>query len=423
MNSLYFSKNTTRLECFKKLNAMLIESKTRGFHLILKKYFLLLKIHILPFVVLACLLLNGCVEPFEFSSNKYDNFLVVDGLFTNAAGPFSVKLSRTYQYNSHSETFEQGAIVKILDDLGNTISLKEGAKGIYKTDSATQGVVGRKYKLFIQTKDGESYESSFDEIIPVPPIDSLYYTYKKMDNPEDASNPIEGVQVYVETHDPGNISKHYKWDYEESWKIILPFSVSLYPDVCYESATSSTFMIEDATRLSENKIKNHPLYYISNQTNRLCFKYCSKIKQYSLSENAFNYFNQIIEVNNHNGSLYDVPPSPVYGNINCISNPSLKCLGYFQVSGESSKVIVVDKANDLSIKFMYVPNGFTYCELADVPTSDFLQIQQLIKKGYVFIYQYFNGKDQENHSVYANSIKCVDCALSGSVNPPSYWAK
>ena len=116
------------------------------------------------------LLLMACeTEITDFKTQNLSSAIVVYGEMSNMAGPYSVRLNYTSGYSPFDVTeFQgqaiQGADVRIMDEAGAAISLKETAKGYYQTPSSFVGLVGKKYQLKIMTKAGQDIASDWQTL-------------------------------------------------------------------------------------------------------------------------------------------------------------------------------------------------------------------------------------------------------------------
>jgi len=66
------------------------------------------------------------------------------------------------------------------------------------------------------------------------------------------------------------------------------------------------------------------------------------VNQYSLNEDEYIYWEKLQNISEEVGSLYDITPSSISGNIFCIEDPAEQVLGYFSVSAKTSKRIYID---------------------------------------------------------------------------------
>jgi hypothetical protein len=172
----------------------------------------------------------------------------------------------------------------------------------------------------------------------VPPIDSLFYE-KVIIEATPTMVAQEGCQIYLNTNDPANQSKFYRWEYSETWEFRLPFDV--LNNICWISNNPNVINIKSTLGLTQDRISRYPLTFISNKTDRLNEKYSILVNQYSLNEDEYVYWEKRQKITENVGSLYDITPAALPGNIYCIENPNETVLGYFSVSAISSKRIFI----------------------------------------------------------------------------------
>ena len=159
------------------------------------------------FVFIFAIFLTSCTEVIEIDLNSSNPALVIEGSITNEAGPYSIKLSKSVNYDE-SNTFPavSGATVIISDDAGNRDTLTEGAGGIYTT-KYLQGVQGRTYNLFV--KDGEKEYTSVSKMENMITLDSIYafsFAGGGPGGPPSDSNML----VFNIFQDPAAIKNYYR---------------------------------------------------------------------------------------------------------------------------------------------------------------------------------------------------------------------
>jgi hypothetical protein len=281
------------------------------------------------------LIMVACVSPYYPNITKYDNLLVVDGQMTNLTGPYKINLSRTIKYDGALSSKVAGepvtgSQVKIIDNAGFEIQLKEISSGEYSTvDTTFRGVPGKSYKVQIKVNN-EIFESDFETLKPPTPIDKLYWEYK----PLDTEGP-KRVQLSLDTHDATNNTRYYAWQYNETWKFKVPIDVVGKPEwkICYQYNSSRFINIGTTINRYTDVVSKYPLQTINESTNRLFIRYTLLAKQYSLSEQTYNYFSDLTKLNLNQGSLFDPTPCAIIGNIKCLTNKNVPVLGYFVVAG------------------------------------------------------------------------------------------
>ncbi len=373
-----------------------------------------MKIKIYNLFALFFLLIAGCITQFIPETDENQELIVVEGLITNRPGQNTIKLSKSLPIGKSSvKNPLKGCKVTITDDVGNSFMLSESKAGIYMTDSAAfTGVIGRKYILHIQTNNATSnhysYESVATEMKPVPPIDSLYYEKVIIAEAGEDTQLKEGCQIYLNTHDQENQCKFYRWSFSETWKFILPYFV---PNrICWITNNSDVINIKNTSVLAEDRIDRYPLNYISNETDRLALRYSILVNQYSLNEDEFNYWEKLKNVTENVGSLYDITPSSIQGNINCIEAPAEKVLGYFSVSSVTSKRIFIDET------FSGLVNPYKECASDTIfgsgPIPYLNELTWIIEE---------NPIARPPFRVITVHKGCADCTVRGSTTEPAFW--
>lgn len=368
-------------------------------------------------VIILFIYLSGCIEPFDPDVDKYDNALIVDGVLTNEPGSCEVILSRTYPYNQVSSIpeFETGATVTLIDDLGTGITLIEQANGRYvPADDDFAGQIGRKYKITVETTSGIVCESDFEELKEPVPVGRVYYRL------EVKENGIPGLQFYVDTEDPSRSSKYYAWEFMETWEFWVPYIVSFdyATDICYRHVPSRTLLTATTKNYSEDKIIGYPIHFVGNNTNRLSVKYSILVKQFVLTEATYNFYEDLKTININVGTLFDVIPVILTGNIRNSLGPEYPILGNFQVSGVSEmRIFIYDQ--ELPSELM-IPTGFEFCQTEMVSKVESANtLDSLLGAGWIIYETSFSDTD----TLYdlTNSRACYDCTRSGSNVMPDFW--
>jgi hypothetical protein len=371
--------------------------------------------------VIIIIIMYRCIFPYEPVIDKYENVLVVDGLLTNIQGNCFVKLSRTYRYDEKPDSVEIGASVLIMDDQGNQMKLKDNGNGLYlPEDSTFSGVIGRKYKVSVETQGGEICESSLDELKEPVDIEEVYYTYKDM------GKEIKGLQFYVDAYDHQHRSHYYSWDFEETWEFSVPYqSMSDYlPEmkVCYRHNSSRKISIASTMEFSEDRIIGFPLFFIDNTTNRLAVKYSVVVRQYVLTEKTYEFYNDLKEINENTGTLFDRTPVILAGNLINTIDPGKPVLGNFQVSGASEKRIFIHR-DDLPAD-MTIVTEYEYCK-ADLVSkiTQRSKLDSLLRIGWTVMDTIYDETEHDTLIGLAISRSCFDCTMKGDIVMPDYWTE
>ena len=373
----------------------------------------MIKKHYIKYLLIL-LLLNSCIAQFVPQIEEEKELLVVQGLITDQNETDTIKLSKSLPLGEVSAAKPvSGGYVTISDNLGNEVSLAESVPGTYLTPPSFCGVIGRSYTLHTRTNTGSgnfNYESYPTEMVPVPPIDSLYYEKIVIEKPEGFFKGVDACQIKLDTYDPQNKCKFYRWDFSETWEFRLLFDVP--NQKCWINDKSHSINIKSTAAFDEARIKSYPVTYITNVTDRLKTEYSILVNQYSLNEDEYIYWEKIQNIAVQVGGLYDIIPASVPSNINCVENPAEKVLGYFSVSAKSSKrLFITDNFNGII-------DRYNKCITDTVGSPDFPGVNIT---AWILFAHICGGPPCVPFYEITTNHGCADCTLRGTKVKPDFW--
>ena len=369
------------------------------------------KVKKLSLYILTLLALHGCIEPFappEITSAE--QYLVVDGsLNTSPEGSSQIKLSKTQNiYDESGPKAEPRAKVTVEGDKGSSFAFVEASPGVYNL-AAKSFRDTEKYRLRIKTSAGKEYLSAYVPVVKNPPIDSLTYKVRP---------DRTGVQIYVNTHDPLDKTRFYRWSYDETWQYSMPLYSSYVLvgkeivsrleniNTCWSNATPTNIVLGSTIKLSKDIIKDQGVAFVSALSGKLQAKYSILVKQYALTQDEFEYWNTLSKTTERTGSLFDPQPAEVTGNIKSVSNSSELVFGYFSASNRQEQRLFVSE---------YLSRGLQ-CDPTDTLTAaEVRESLDLIVTEY-----YEEGSFRPQYIM--GSTNCTDCRLLGGTNNrPLFW--
>jgi len=381
----------------------------------------LLCISILSIIALHC---KEVYNPPSVKNNPY--ILVVDGIIINGNDSTNITLSRTKSLTDSAATIKElGATVSVLGESGVAYPFKELGNGRYATDQLPLNSTER-YQLKITTGDGNEFRSEFSKVLTSPAIDSVYWI-------QDSS----GVQIYVNTHDPTNNTRYYRWENVESWEYHSAYDSYLeYVDEnniiernltrqifrCYQTQLLPSIEVTNTTRLSSDIVYKYKVIDIPTGSEKLTAEYSDLIKQYAITSDAYNFWANLKKNTEQLGTLFDLQPFTELGNTKCLNNPAIKCIGFISFSTVQKRRVFINK-NEIT-EWNYSP----YYDNPD-PCIEYGVYPEVIAQyflppggpyGYSMIGQ---GLDSNHSTVYLfSSNLCVDCRVhGGSTVKPAFW--
>jgi hypothetical protein len=365
------------------------------------------------------------------------NYLVVEGVInsSNTDSTF-IKLSRTVPLNNIiSIKAESGAQLSVEGDNNTAYPLKElKTPGTYSVAPLNLNKAA-KYRLRIITADRKTYLSDFVPVKETPVIDSLGYTL-----------PANGLQIYINTHDVTNNTRYYRYEYTETWKfisayysgfttvapgynIIVPRTPSQRIDICWGNNVSADIVLISSANLAKDILSQAPVTIVPAASEKLRIEYSILVKQYALTKEGFNFWQNLKKNTEQLGSIFDAQPSTINGNIHNIDNSAEPVFGYISAGTVQQKRIFVFNNNlpsswgsDQSFYQKCTPDT-VYAGSPGSPIKTFPD--------------YFYGKSPvwvplsvvairvippyDTVSYTGISRQCADCTLRGTNKQPAFW--
>ncbi|OFY62550.1 MAG: hypothetical protein A2V64_08505 [Bacteroidetes bacterium RBG_13_43_22] len=371
-----------------------------------------MKSRYLIILIVSISLIAGCITQFIPETDEATNLLVVEGKITDQYRINKIKISRSLPLGKYvSPKPLKGCKVTISDENNLAYNLKEFPTGTYSTDSTTfRGHVGGKYTLRIVTGN-LTYVSSQMEMLPVPPVDSLFYEKVLITEANEFGNPEEGCRIFLNTFDPEQKCLFFRWEFTETWQFRLPFSVP--NSTCWITQSSGQIHIKNTSVYGQSRVTRYPLIYITNETDRLKLKYSILVRQYSLNQDEYNYWEKLQNVYGNVGGLYDVTPMAISSNIHNQNDPDEMVLGYFSVSAMSEKRLFIKE------RFDGMPSLYNNCIGDTIFGGSNVHIEGL--NAYVWVIEDQSFSFTNPYRVITYNKECADCTTRGTATRPSFW--
>jgi hypothetical protein len=351
--------------------------------------------------------------------------LVIEGTITDGCNEQVIKISYTSSTENLKFNGASNCMVKIADDEKHLFNFEEDIKtpGNYKgTIPEEYTLSGNKFQLIVNTPDGKTYKSSFEEMLPCPPVDSVYYILEHRET-ESAGEIVDGLQFYIDFNASEYFGKYYRWILEETYEYHSTWPKKDYYGIdgryhddpidfsqffCYKTEIKNQIFLLSTEGLSSNMYKKAKLHFVDDHTQRLLFNYSLLVKQHSIDKKAYLYWDNIKKNNQETAGLFTKQPAMLKGNIYNENDSSEVVLGYFTVSSETTKRIVIKDVpellfNDVGFCSPIIPNG-------PLPTDP--------RPLYFVNAVLFDGSVVRGYT----SPECIECTLlGGTVNKPSFF--
>lgn len=418
----------------------------------------------LIYVIAIFSFIQGCVEPFEAESLSFENILVIDARLTDEFKRHEVILRRTYPFDSENFEVEQNASVQINDDNGSTFDFQEEESGRYVSTTEFSANQGIGYRLSVVTADGRSYQSETAVTPKKIPVKELRAELGFNDDEN------EGIFISLTNTDTDNEGKFFRYEYEETFKIIAPFYNPFEWDVvdslffqendndgfdirikprndesqfCYGFNKSKDLSLSDSEQNTDNRSNEVEVRFLASDAFELSHRYSILVRQYRLSSDAYSYYRNLEDFTSSESVFSDTQPGFLDGNIKA-STDDESVLGYFEVAAVNTERIFLNYTDFYPDRPL--PPYIIDCQLTTAPQllafvphvgPDFVvdesevvsPLLDGIQAGLIAYHE--TNEDYEEPEgdglveglgpFFVKATGCIDCRAFGSNVKPDFW--
>ncbi|NAS13065.1 DUF4249 domain-containing protein [Poritiphilus flavus] len=408
---------------------------------------------------------QACVEPFEATTEQFENALVVDARLTDENRVQVIYLSRTFPFESEIAAAETNASVSLIDESGNRMEFLESEAGTYRSTGPMQLSVGTRYQLEIQTSDGMNYLSDPEELPSPVAIGDIQAIRRPDDLGED------GIAILVDAEGASGGTNFYRYEYEETFKIIAPdynpfewdevddvffadgdgYEVTVAPrteeaQTCFGTQHSLDLILASTADLSTNELDDFEVRFLKSDNYTISHRYSILVKQYHQTAEANSYFTTLEDFSSSESVFTSTQPGFLGGNIRAVNTENALVLGYFELSSYSEKRFFFNYRDfypdedlppyaincaPLGSPPLY-PEGFHFTFIDGELVVDGTAGSPLISAIKAGLIDYVGDNptygeviDEEGNRdrapFYTKSKACVDCRELGSNVVPDFW--
>ena len=414
--------------------------------------------------------ITSCIDEFE-AENITDvlaGALVIDARISDEYTQHAVFLSRTFSLEDSEPLPEAGAQVYISDELGDRINFSETAPGVYNTNGAITLAQGTEYTLEVITVDGVRYIS--DKAVLPNKVEITGLRAEKRIN----GFETEGIAILVDNADTFNFPNYYRYEYEETYKIVAPYAnpfdwdeidydindgdgweVTVAArdervDVCFGNNRSRNIILASTAVLNANILEDFEVRFVGRDNPAISHRYSILVKQYHHDINANSFFNLLEDFSSIENVFSNVQTGSFEGNITVQNSDAAMVFGYFELSSYSEKRLFFNYEDYYPNEALppyftncatgapaLYPEGFHITPAADgngfvVDGADGSPLIDGILAG---LYAYHaDNEDYEDYIVregrlggaapfLVKPLGCVDCREFGSTVIPEFWTE
>jgi len=304
----------------------------------------------LPYLLSLLIFFVSCEEVFMPSIDKIEGQLVVESLITNDTAQNYVRLLKTFGfYDDKPQSKVEGARVSLVKNDGSSIVGIENSPGYFHFNTTPE--VGQKYKLKILFNN-DIYESETVTMPPIPSVSNFYtghvsvqeYINDGYGNP--VAHEIAGRELYVDIPITDELS-HYRFKTSAvlEWYYLPPEigppppppPPPVYGWGKYYENGNFNIAGQEKFILTE-KIEKQPLMKLTYEPQTLIepdslpVGWIVILDEYGTSQGSYDFHEKLNSQFDATGALFDPVETQIYGNISCITDPSKRVFGYFDLN-------------------------------------------------------------------------------------------
>jgi hypothetical protein len=325
-------------------------------------------------ILLFVFYLQACSEIYDPQVQNASEILVVEALLTDVIESYHVKLSYSIPYNSSvTKNPVTGALVYVRDHSDDRIiSFLETSDGYYEftPDSGEQGIAGHTYTLYIETTQGDHFESLPESLNRTSIIDSVYgkredrTTLTISDNGSTQYKTQTYLNVIADLQGTGVVPPRMRFKADWLYEMIDPHEGCMFncPPPWYIWRFSKDGP-QSLTEPTQNRILKEQLAgtalidYFQTLYDEEHLVYLVLIMNgYHLNEDSYSFYQDMKDQLSAENALFDPITTQITGNIKCINDPDKIATGLFEVSmHETGVYMIIPK--QLSVKKVKNFNG------------------------------------------------------------------
>ncbi|WP_113925154.1 DUF4249 domain-containing protein [Cognataquiflexum aquatile] len=282
---------------------------------------------------LYLLLPFSCIDKLDFVGETEEGQLVIYGLLTDTDEKQVVNVSQTTIFGFPPKGVPN-AQVSLLTSSGERYSYFSIGNGDYELNDV-KAIEGKSYALEV-VLDGNVYLSKYESVPKWQAEDVLSFTFTN--EPFRTESPESVFTLNSETTLPATQDPIYlRWTVEETyfWPLVWLKGTGFPPPPpppCFisDAIEPNRLNLFDGSGTSTRKAT----FVMGKRMvdNSFLYPFFFSVKQLSINREAYEYWEKIKIVINNQGSLFDIPPAPVFGNISNVEDRNEIVLGYFEVA-------------------------------------------------------------------------------------------
>lgn len=287
------------------------------------------------FSLLLVTIATCCISPYDVPVKPTGGEVVISGTISTEFENHKVNIGVTASTNRTPIPVDD-AVVYLFDDRGRALRYEPIGSGQYQLQEKFGGIAGESYVVDVTLSDGRNYRSQA-QTIPTLNADTVIAkaVYRNV-----ATTDVDGVIInrpYFEVQASSVLpteSIFLRWTVEEVYQrspTDFPDPFNTIPPPCYAGGPVDPQKINIFSGF-QNTARNIASLPVALRIIDRSFleKHYFIVKQHSINFESYEYWRKVNILANQVGSIFDVPPALITGNIESTTNPDERVFGFFE---------------------------------------------------------------------------------------------
>lgn len=297
--------------------------------------------------------LGSCLTEIELAAppTAANNLAITATLLKSSPSVIDVNVSQVDNFSGFSAPIPvNDAQVFLVDEQGGGVSVPLQFEGIYRLVIPENGggisiEEGRSYQLQVNTVEGKTYTSTFETLQPVPKASGLSYELETRESINENGSIVDQtfIRFFIDTPlttDNSDRKAVLKWDITGTYRFVesldegqnIPSQKSCYVSEVLQRERPVVFNGNESPRPVLEK-----QFIIEEELNfRFVSGYYLTVRQQSISDEAFEYWESIRKVVDISGNFFEAPPGKIQSNFSNTADSEEDVFGYFSAIQEDT---------------------------------------------------------------------------------------
>jgi len=307
----------------------------------------------------------ACIDEIAFDIASEETSVVVEGLISTELQEYAVKVNESTILGIGIDNIKSpisGATVQVIDDSGVSVSFTEDVEEAGTYIAEMQGIVGKSYHVEVTLPNGNLITSAPEKILPPIQIDSIPIRIEEVSGLNASGNSEITAFVIAEANfefDPAD-PPYLRWRVYGEYEFLelYPGAFDLFRCYVTDFIDFNNLALLDGTDVEGNRVENKEVVrtLLNRRFNNI---YGFMVSQYRISKKEHEYWSNVDQLINIDGTIFDPPPASIVGNLTNMNNPEELIQGYFSVVSSDFKRQFVE-TGDLGFFVQTNCTGFSF---------------------------------------------------------------